>query len=82
MDLIKSSNHLEEYSLYIVTPKGGLKELKVPFQVQCLIPNKYFKINSFIYVEAVSLHQNHFIIYRILGKWYPFNQFKIKINYS
>ena len=81
MNLIKSSNHLEEYSMYIITPKGNLKKLKVPFQVRCLIENQCFKINTFIYVDAISAHQNHIIIYRVLGKWYPFNHFKIKINY-
>lgn len=81
MNLIKSSNHLEEYNLYIITPKGNLRALKIPFQVRCLTADYSFKLNTFLYVEAVSAHKNHVIIYRILGNWYPFNHFKIKIKY-
>jgi len=81
MNLIKSENHHEEYLLYVITPKGDLKTLKVPFQVKCITNNYSFKISSFLYVEALSIHKNHILIYRILGNWYPFNDFKIKIIY-
>lgn len=80
MDLIKCPSHQEEYQLYIVTTKGYLKALYVPFQVICLFEVDDLQLNTLVYVDAVSSHYEHLIIYRVLGSWYPFNLFKIKIN--
>lgn len=81
MDLIKCSSHEEEYQFYIVTTNGYLKALYIPFQVICLIEVDDLKLNTIVYVEAVSTHLKHIVIYRVLGRWYPFNQFKIKIQF-
>lgn len=81
MNLIKCTSHNEEYQLYVVTLKGYLRVLYVPFQVMCLAENLNLKLGNYMYVEAISIHKEHILIYRILGYWYPYNQFNIKIKF-
>lgn len=80
MDLMKCSSHQEEYQLYIVTTKGYLKALYVPFQVISLLLVDDLQVDTIVYVEAVSSHHEHQIIYRVLGNWYPYNLFRIKVS--
>lgn len=81
MDLLKCSSHSEECQLYVITSKGYMKSLYVPFQVRCLMEVGGLQANTCVYVEAVSSHYEHKIIFRVLGNWHPFNQFKIKIHF-
>ena len=81
MDLNKSPNHQEEYILTVITDKGHLRALQVPFQVKCLKDLVNCKNGSYVYVEAIAGHHQCILIYRILGNWHPYNLFQIKIRF-
>lgn len=57
MDLQKCTSHSEEYLLCIVTNKGFLKILYVPFQVICVQSTDILELNVIFYVEALSAHK-------------------------
>ena len=81
MDLKKSSQHQEEYTLTVITDKGHLRTLHAPFQVKCIKDLSNCKNGSYMYVDAISGHHHCILIYRVLGNWHPYNQFHIKIKF-
>lgn len=72
----KNISFCDENTLVVVTQKGFLRLLYVPFQVSSNESDKHAK--RFAYVEAVKQHPQDLIVYRIMGKWYKYNLFIIK----
>lgn len=77
MDNFKNLNYFDEYSILVITEKGFLKLLHVPFQVRCIQNTDGIKANTLVFVDAVKSHQTEMIMYRILKVWIPYNYFKL-----
>ncbi len=70
-----------EQTLMLVSNKGILRELKVPFQVKAVQPIGIIKTGTLVYVEAVAQHQQFKIMYRVLNQWMPYQYFLIVIEF-
>ena len=81
MTLNNKLSYYNERSLMIITSSGRLKQLFVPFQVRCQQTVSIIKNNTLVYVDAVSEHPDHKIMYRILGEWLPYGSFHLVIKY-
>jgi hypothetical protein len=71
-----------EQTLMLVSKKGILRELKVPFQVKAVQPIGIIKIGTLVYAEAVTQHQQFKIMYRVLNQWMPYQYFLIVIEFE
>lgn len=67
--------------ILLVNSKGKLRQLFVPFKIQCVEPIGTIIINTWVYVESVVEHPDYKIMYLIYNKWYPFNCFRITIYF-
>jgi hypothetical protein len=81
MNLNRKLSYHSEGSLMLVTGKGKLREIFVPFQVRCKQPIGILKINTIVYVDAVSQSDEHRILYKVLGQWLPYGHFQLVVQY-
>ncbi len=81
MDKDRKLFYHNEQTLMLVSKKGILRELKVPFQVKAVEPIGIIKIGTLVYVEAVAQHQQFKIMYRVLNQWMPYQYFLIVIEF-
>lgn len=62
----------DERTLLLVSRRGVLRKLEVPFQVRMVQDVRIIKEGTIVYVEAVAQHKEHKIMYRILNQWIPY----------
>lgn len=65
----------DERTLLLITRRGVLRQLHVPFQVKAVQPVGIIKEGTIVYVEAVAQHKEHKIMYRVLNQWIPYYKF-------
>jgi hypothetical protein len=65
----------DERTLLLITRRGVLRQLHVPFQVKAVQAVGIIKEGTIVYVEAVAQHKEHRIMYRILNQWIPYYKF-------
>lgn len=70
----------DERTLLLVSRRGVLRQLHVPFQVKAVHAIGIIKAETIVYVEAVAQHREHRIMYRILNQWVPYYHFKLIIQ--
>lgn len=70
----------DERTLLLITRKGVLRKLEVPFQVRMVQDVGIIKEGTLVYVEAVAQHKEHKIMYRVLNQWIPYNNFQLIIQ--
>ena len=56
----------DERTLLLITRRGVLRQLNVPFQVKATQAIEIIKDGTIAYVEAVAQHKAHKIMYRVL----------------
>lgn len=71
----------DDKSIYLINKTGNLRQLFVPFKVQCLIPIGNIKSESWVYVEQVAEHHQFLILYKVFDDWIPYSCFRIIIHY-
>lgn len=81
MSVYKKLSYHDQETLFLVSNKGRLRKLTVPFQVRCIRPIGAIKIYTKVYVEAVAEHQHEKILYRILNQWIPYHHFQLTMYY-
>jgi DNA repair protein RadC len=69
-------------SLLVVSSKGQMRQLFVPFRVECIHPVEHIRLNTHVFVEGVFLHRKYILIYFINQRLYPYFHFRIPLNYS
>ena len=74
-------NYVDNNSILIINPGGKLRQLFVPFRVQVLHETSILKKNSWALVEEVQLHKEHKLLYRITTNWWPYNLFRLQVNF-
>lgn len=62
----------DERTLLLVSRRGVLRKLEVPFQVRMVQDVGIIKEGTLVYVEAVAQHREHRIMFRILNQWIPY----------
>jgi hypothetical protein len=72
-------NYINHNSILVINTTGEIRQLFVPFQVQVTIDILVLKKKSMLLVEEVQSHYKYHLIYRILGRWYPFTYFRITV---
>lgn len=70
----------DERTLLLVSRRGVLRQLHVPFQVKAVQAVGIIKEGTIVYVEAVAQHKEHKIMYRVLNQWVPYYNFKLIIH--
>jgi hypothetical protein len=65
----------DERTLLLITRRGVLRQLHVPFQVKAVQAVGIIKEGTIVYVEAVAQHREHKIMYRVLNQWIPYYKF-------
>lgn len=81
MDSPKKIKYCDDKSLYLINKSGKLRQLFVPFKVQCITPVGNIKPESWVYVEQVTKHNQFRILYKVFDDWIPYNFFRIMIHY-
>ena len=70
----------DERTLLLITRRGVLRQLHVPFQVKAVQAVGIIKEGTIVYVEAVAQHKENKIMYRVLNQWVPYYYFKLIIK--
>ncbi len=70
----------DERTLLLVSRRGVLRQLHVPFQVKAVHAIGIIKEGTIVYVEAVAQHKEHKIMYRVLNQWVPYYNFQLIIK--
>jgi hypothetical protein len=70
----------DERTLLLITRRGVLRQLHVPFQVKAVQAIGIIKEGTIVYVEAVAQHKEHKIMYRVLNQWIPYYNFQLIIQ--
>lgn len=70
-------SYIDHNSIMVINPSGKMKQLFVPFKVQCIYPGGRIEHGSKVFVEQVASHEKYKILYRIFQECYPFNCFSI-----
>ncbi len=70
----------DERTLLLVSRRGVLRQLHVPFQVKAVQAIGIIKEGTIVYVEAVAQHKEHKIMYRVLNQWIPYCNFQLIIQ--
>jgi hypothetical protein len=73
--------YYDEHSVIVINPNGQMRQLFTPFKAQVVVSNSAFKINTWVYIEEVLLHEKHRIIYRIGSQWWPYDVFKLIVKF-
>jgi len=68
-------------SLLVVDPAGRLRQLYVPFSVQCIEQLERIPQNTRVYVDRVVMHPKHRLIYEVHQRFYPYQYFRINLLY-
>lgn len=58
-----------------------IRRLYTPFRVTCTVPVDQFAIGAWVYVDGVFPDNYELLLYLINGHKYPYNHFKIQINF-
>lgn len=66
-------------SVLVVSDKGLLRQLFVPFRVQCVIAHERIPVDSYVFVDAVFLHRKYLLLYWINQTLIPYHHFTINI---
>jgi len=70
----------DERTLLLISRRGVLRQLHVPFQVKANQAIGIIKEGTIVYVEAVAQHKEHKIMYRVLNQWIPYYNFQLIIQ--
>lgn len=73
--------YYDHLSIMIITHKGILKRLYVPFRVICSTSTNSLRPGVHVFVDGVYLDKEHRIVYQINGTVIPYNFFTIQIFY-
>lgn len=71
----------DTYSLMLINQKGRLRRLYTPFRVQAINQSEIIHPEHIVYVTAVIRDEQAKLLYRILNKWIPYNQFQLITMY-
>jgi hypothetical protein len=66
-------------SVLVVGQAGKLRQLHVPFRVQCIEPVERIPEHTWVYVERVLMHPRYLLLYGINQRFYPYRHFRIEL---
>jgi len=81
MDSSNKIKYCDDKSIYLINKSGKLRQLFVPFKVQCIKAAGNIKPDSWVYVEQVAKHHQFLILYKVFDDWIPYSYFRIMIHY-
>ncbi len=73
--------YCDDKSIYLINKSGKLKQLFVPFKVQCIKPVGNIKEDSWVFVEQVAQHHQFQILYKVFDDCISYSCFRIIIHY-
>ncbi len=68
-------------SVLVVTEKGALRTLFVPFKVRCIHPVENIPENSYVFVELVIMDNRYRLLYWINQRMIPYDRFSIRVDW-
>ena len=74
-------NYVNNKSILAINPAGKMRQVFVPFRVQVLCNTKILKENHWVLVEEVQAHDQYKMLYRVASNWWPYNLFRLQINF-
>ena len=77
MDSPQESIYMNAGTLMIVNPVGRILQLFVPIPAVCIHAVKGIPVGTTVFIEAIVLHHEHKMCYRITGNWYVYWCFTI-----
>ena len=81
MDSSIEIKYCDDKSIYLINTNGKLRQLFVPFKVQCTEQVGKLKPQTWVYVEQVMHHNQFRILYKVCDDWVPYHCFRIMIHY-
>jgi len=81
MDPPHEIKYIDDRSILLINTTGNLRQLFVPFMVQCIKPAGNIKPETWVYVEEVGQHHQLRIVYKVFNDWLPYSCFRIIIYY-
>ncbi len=74
-------NYLNNNTLMVINPKGKIRQLFTPFNLQVLQGTNHFKENSWVVVEEIRQHPQHILLYRVINHWWPYYIFRLDVRF-
>jgi hypothetical protein len=71
----------DEYSVLVIAPTGRMRQLFVPFQVECICSVGPLPQGVKVYVDAVISNPEYRLLYWINQRLYPYHYFTIHIRW-
>ena len=77
MDPPQESVYKNAGTMLVINPTGKIVQLFVPIKAVCKHGVKGIPIGTTVFIEAIVLHHEHKMCYRITGNWYVYWCFTI-----
>ncbi|SEP49232.1 hypothetical protein SAMN05660816_06922 [Niastella yeongjuensis] len=71
--------YCDNNSILLINHVGLLRKLFCPFMVRCRVEYDNLKPGMQVWVEEVAVNAKDELLYSVLGKFYSYNLFEIKI---
>lgn len=77
MDPPKDTGYMNANSMMVITPSGKVLQLFTPIRATCKTAISDIQIGTTVFIEAIMLHKEHKLCYKITGTWYVYWCFSI-----
>ena len=77
MDPPKINKNLYENTIMVVSPHGKIVQLFTPIRAVCLHAVVGISRGSTVFIEAIAIHREHKLVFRITDKWFVYSCFSI-----
>ena len=78
MDPPQKSEYMNANTILVITPTGKMIQLFTPIRAVCNTAVAGIPVGTTVFIEAVTLHKEHILCYRITGIWFVFWCFSLK----
>ena len=77
MDPPQDQHYINAKTLLIVTPAGKILQLFTPIKAVCKTAVPGIHVGTTIFIDAIMMHKDHKLCYKITGIWYVYWCFTI-----
>ena len=77
MDPPKEIQHVNANTLMVITPYGKIVQLFTPIRAVCKIGVVGIPIGTTVFIDAIAIHKEHKLCYKITDKWFVYSCFSI-----
>jgi hypothetical protein len=77
MDPPEKHKHVFNNTVLVVTPHGKIVQLFTPIRAVCIHAVVGIPRGSTVFIEAIAIHPEYKLCYRIVEKWFVYSCFTI-----